>query len=104
MTADDELLLMAALEFEPIARPPGYIRAVPVLCDYALPSIATRLSIIGFALCLAMFREPQRTLKVEGVAKHLLAVPERNSPGVVAAQIEQIEKIQPYRDPAEQIG
>jgi hypothetical protein len=48
--------------------------------------------------------EPQRILEIEGVAKYFLPVPERNSTGVAAVQVEQIEEIEPHRNPAEQIG
>src|SRR6202035_4340074 len=44
--ADDEFLLFDALEFQPIARSPGDVCAVSVLCDHALPSVPTRLSIV----------------------------------------------------------
>src|SRR5215470_605347 len=60
--------------------------------------------IVGFALGLAMLREPQRILEVECVAKQFLPVPEWNLPGVVVAQVEQIEQIEPHRNPAEQVG
>ena len=51
-----------------------------------------------------VLREPQAALEVEGIAKYLLSVPERNLPDVVAVQVEQVEKIEPYRHPANQIS
>src|SRR5262245_18782736 len=51
-----------------------------------------------------MLSEPQRILEVECVAKQFLPVPEWNLSGVVVAQVEQVEQIEPHRNPAEQVG
>src|SRR6266542_3182750 len=59
---------------------------------------------VGFAIGLAMLRVPRRILEVECFAKQLLPVPEWNLPGVVAVQVEQVEQIEPHRNPAEQFG
>jgi hypothetical protein len=50
-----------------------------------------------------MLREPQRTLEVERVAKQVLPMPERDLPGVVSVQVEQIEEIEPHPNPAEKL-
>ncbi len=95
---------MLALEFEPIARSSGHVHAVPIFCDDAFPSLLARLSVVVLAFSLAVFREPQGAIEVEGIAKYLLSVPERNVPDVVAVQVEQVEKIEPHRHLANQIS
>jgi hypothetical protein len=51
-----------------------------------------------------VFREPQGALEVEGIAKHLLSIPQWYLPDVVAVQVEQVENIEPYRHLANQIS
>src|SRR6267142_2587907 len=104
ISADDEFLLADALEFQPIARSPGDVCAVSILCDHPLPSTSARLPIVSFALGLTMVGEPQRPIEPEAVSKELLAVSERNLPRVVVIEIEHVEQIETYRNPAEQVG
>jgi hypothetical protein len=51
-----------------------------------------------------VLREPQRILEVERVAKYLLPEPEWNLTSIAAIQVEQMEEIEPHRNPAEQLG
>src|SRR5437879_2458198 len=104
VTANDELLFSLALEFEPIARSPGHVHTLRVLCDDTFPSRPTRLSVVILAFSRAMFREPQGVMEVKGLAKYLLSVPERNPPDVVTVQVEQVEQIEPYRHLANQFS
>src|SRR5262245_8577664 len=101
VSADHELLFLPALDLEPIARPPGDVRAGPVFCDDPLPSVPAGLSKVSFSLSLAMFGEPQRTLEVEGSSKNFLPIPESDLPRVIAIQIQQIEEIEMHWNLAE---
>src|SRR5439155_21069613 len=93
VTADNELLLLHTLEFQPVARPSGDVHAVAIFCDDTLPAFLARLSIVGFALRLPVLREPQRIPELERLPQHFLPVSERDLPGVMLAQIEQVEQI-----------
>ena len=61
-------------------------------------------SVVVLAFSRAVLREPQGVMEVKGLAKYLLSVPERNLPDVVTVQVEQVEKIEPYRHLADQIS
>src|ERR1700730_11094396 len=104
VAGDDEFLLFTAFEFQPVARSPGDVNAVAVLCDHPLPSFATRLAIVVLSLRLPMFGELQRTFEFKCIPKELFSVSKRGPSRVVAIEVEQIEEIEPYRDPAKQIG
>ena len=103
ITADDELLFLMALEFQPVARSSGDVHTGAIFCDNALPSLPARLSIIGFAFSFTMLCELQRALEVEGAAKHFLAILQRHLPRVVVPHVEQIEEIEPHRHLAEKV-
>src|SRR3984893_13885724 len=51
-----------------------------------------------------MFGELQRTFEFKCIPKELFSVSKRHPSRVVAIEVEQIEEIEPYRDPAKQIG
>src|ERR1700730_4149479 len=104
VAGDGEFLLLTAVEFQPNARPPGDGNAVAVLCDHPLRSLATRLAIVVLSLRLPMFGELQRTFEFKCIPKELFSVSKRGPSRVVAIEVEQIEEIEPYRDPAKQIG
>jgi hypothetical protein len=104
VTADDELLFLLALAFEPIAGSPGHVHAIAIFCDDALPSLLARPPVVVLAFSLAVLRELQGALGVEGIAKYLLSVPEWNLPNVLTVEIEQVENTEPYRHFANQLG
>src|SRR5262249_16057344 len=72
---DDELLLFRALEFQPVARPPGYICAVAVFWRYTFPSSPACMSIVALPLLFPILSESQGGAKLECVAKKLLPIP-----------------------------
>jgi hypothetical protein len=98
VTGDLKTPASAALEFEPIARPPGDGHAVPVLRDHALPSFATCLSKMGLACVSQTFREPQRS----GVRRcEALASGTEWNLTVSAVQVRQNEEVERQSNPAD---
>src|SRR5258707_12402570 len=63
VTANDELLLLSAFEFEPIARSLGDVHAVPIFRDDTLLSPLARLSVIGLTFTLAALRYRKEALR-----------------------------------------
>ena len=98
VTANDKLLLIDALELEPIARERRDIRAVAVLGNDSFPTLLASLSVIGFAFHFAVLSKSQPVFEFNRALQQMLAVSQGQLPRVVCLGIEQIECVKPDRD------
>src|SRR3979409_935434 len=78
VAADNEFLLMPALELEPVARSPGDVGAIAILGDNTLPAAPACSPKIGLAVPLTMLGKLQRIPKLESAAQYFFSVLKRD--------------------------
>jgi hypothetical protein len=87
VAADHQLLLVGALELQPVARPPGRVGRVGPLGDHALPALAAGLPPVGLAVGVAVGGEPEGVVKRQQAPQHGLALPQLQASQVVAGRV-----------------
>src|SRR6266545_3807218 len=100
--ADHELLLVDALELQPVLRAGVLVRRVGARGDQALPAPAAGVPVQRLALGVAVRQEAKWVPVGQRVAQQRLPVAELERGGVVALEMEDVEEVVEHRDAAAQ--
>src|SRR5579875_1129150 len=102
--ADHQLLAGRALHLEPVGRAAGGVGGVGPLGDDPLPSLAAGMLQVGLAVPVAVGGEPEPAVAPEGDGgpEQGLAGSQRQTGGVLALQVEEVEEVEVdrHRTPA----
>ena len=93
----DELLLVAALELQPVLGPSMRVGRRSSLRDEALPPLLARGTERRLPVLVEMLREADRIVEGEGLAEERLARAQRQGGEVVAIEPDQIEHVVVHR-------